>query len=368
MNKIQVVNSPARMRTVPYRVVQWATGNIGTRSLRTVIEHPNLSLVGVYVHSDVKAGRDAGELCGLAEIGVHATRSLDEIVALRADCVLYMQQGANIDDLCRLLATGTNVVTTRTEFHNPAHLDPAVRDRIEAACNRGRTSIHSAGSSPGFITEALPILLTSLQRRLDCIRISEYADLSSRDSPELLFGLMGFNQPPNEAACAGRAQYLRGGFGASLEVVANALGLKFDSIEATGEVACARRDSQIAAGVIEKGTVAAQRTTVSGIRNGKPLISFTANWFCSTDIDADWKLRANGWNVIVEGDTPLDVDIRFPVPIERWASTSPGLTAHRAVNAIPYVCEAAPGIRTSVELPQIMADLSEPQTGYESRY
>jgi 4-hydroxy-tetrahydrodipicolinate reductase len=368
MNKIQVVNAPARARTVPYRVVQWATGNIGSRSLRTVIEHPNLSLVGLYVHSEAKAGRDAGELCGLPEVGVSATRDIDEVVALRADCVLYMQQGANIDDICKLLRSGTNIVTTRTEFHNPARMEPAVRERIEDACSRGRTSLHSTGSSPGFITEALPIVLTSLQRRLDCIRINEYANVSSRESPGLLFDIMGFNQAPEKASSEGRTQYLRASFGPSLEVVANALGLSFDSIEAFGEVACAQRDTKIAAGVIGAGKVAAQRTTVTGIRNGKPLVSFTANWYCTDDIDADWKLRPNGWNIAVEGDTPLDVDIRFPVPLEHWAATSPGLTAHRAVNAVPYVCEAAPGIRTSVELPQIMADLSEPQGRFESRY
>ena len=60
---------------------------------------------------------------------------------------------------------------------------------------------------------------------------------------------------------------------------------------------------------------------------------------------------------MVEGDAPLDVDIRFPVPPERWAETSPGLTAHRAVNAVPVVCEAAPGIRTTVDLPQVIAML-----------
>ena len=43
----------------PLRVVQWGTGNIGTRSLRAVIEHPGLELVGLYVHSAGKAGRDA---------------------------------------------------------------------------------------------------------------------------------------------------------------------------------------------------------------------------------------------------------------------------------------------------------------------
>jgi 2,4-diaminopentanoate dehydrogenase len=144
-----------------------------------------------------------------------------------------------------------------------------------------------------------------------------------------------------------------------LEIVANALGLKFDAIEAEGEVACARRETRIAAGVIQAGRVAAQRTTVTGIRNGKPLCTFTANWFCTLDIDADWKLRSNGWSITVEGDTPLQVEIGFPVPADRWAAVSPGLTAHRAVNAVPYVCEAAPGIRTTVELPQIIADLSE---------
>ena len=51
-----------------YRVVQWATGNIGARALRAVIEHPKLTLAGVYVTSEQKAGRDAGELCGVAAV------------------------------------------------------------------------------------------------------------------------------------------------------------------------------------------------------------------------------------------------------------------------------------------------------------
>jgi hypothetical protein len=53
----------------------------------------------------------------------------------------------------------------------------------------------------------------------------------------------------------------------------------------------------------------------------------------------------------------LDIDIRFPVPLDRMGATSPGYTAHRAVNAVPFVCAAPPGIRSSVDLPQIMATL-----------
>jgi 4-hydroxy-tetrahydrodipicolinate reductase len=341
-----------------YRVVQWATGNIGMRSLRAVIEHPRLRLVGLYVHSEAKAGRDAGELCGLQPIGVQATRSIEDILALKADCVLYMPQGCNFDELCRLLASGANVITTRTELNNPDALDPAVRERIEDACRRGNSSIHATGSSPGFITEALPLVLTSLQRRLDCLRIHEFADLSSRNSPALLFQIMGFGQPPVPQANEGRAQHLGRSFGPSLQLVAEALGLSFDAIEAKGEVALARRDLPIAAGVIAAGTVAAQRTTIAGMYKGRALMCFSAVWYCGTEIDADWDLRPTGWRVQVEGDTPLEIDIRFAVPLERWAQVSPNLTAHRPVNAIPYVCAAAPGIRTTADLPQIIADLS----------
>ena len=65
------------------RVVQWATGNVGSRALRRVIEHPKLELVGLYVHSPEKEGREAGELCGLPAVGVRATRNVDEIIALK---------------------------------------------------------------------------------------------------------------------------------------------------------------------------------------------------------------------------------------------------------------------------------------------
>ena len=354
-----VVQDKSQPGSRTYRVVQWATGNIGMRSLRAIIEHPRLSLVGLYVHSEAKAGSDAGELCGLGRLGVQATRSIDEIIALNADCVLYMPQGCNFDDVCRLLASGTNVITTRGEFNNPLSLDPAVRERVEDACRRGNSSIHGTGISPGFITEALPLLLTSIQRRLHSLQIHEFADVSSRNSPELLFQIMGFGQPSIPQANEARAQYLGHSFGPSLHLVANALGLPLDAIVAKGEVATAQNDVQIAAGVIKRGTVAAQRTTVSGMRKDKALLSFSANWYCSTDIAADWNLRPTGWHVQVDGDVPLDIQIHSPVPAERWAQVSPNLTAHRPINAIPYVCAAPPGIRTTVDLPQIIADLCE---------
>ncbi|TDV49826.1 dihydrodipicolinate reductase [Actinophytocola oryzae] len=337
------------------RVVQWATGNIGTHALRAVVRHPDLALAGVYVYAEDKAGQDAGALCGLSPTGVTTTRDVDEIVALGADCVLYMPRLCDLDVVCRLLSSGANVVTTCGEFHHPASMAAEVRDRVVAACAEGGTSVHSTGSSPGFISEALPLVLSSTQRRLDTLTVDEFADLSYRDSPELLFDLMGFGRSSTDLA--GRVAHAQAGFGPSLRLVADALGVPLDALRSHGEFATARDTTEIAAGTLRSGTVAAQRITVEGVRADRVLLRFRATWYCTTDLTPAWDVRDTGWQVTVEGDAPLDIAIRFPVPLDTIASVTPGYTANRAVNAVPVVCAAPPGIRTTVDLPQIVAAL-----------
>jgi hypothetical protein len=344
-----------------YRVVQWATGNVGARALRRTIEHPDLELVGVYVHSADKVGRDAGDLAGIAPVGIAATNSIEDILALGADCVLYMPHVFDVAQLCRILASGANVVSTRMELHNPHMLDPVDRTRIEEACRAGKSSVHATGVSPGFITEAMPIVLASIQRRLDCLSIFEFADCSSRNSPEMLFGMMGFGARPEEGPNAGILEHMRMSFSGTIDLMTRAFGLPVDRIDVSGALGIARHDVRIAAGVVPAGTVAATRTSIAGIRGAKPVMRVVANWFVSSDVDTtdglEWEFRASGWRVLLEGDCPLDIGITFPVEPDRYADMTPGLTAHRPVNVIPYVCEAPPGFRTILDLPQIIARL-----------
>jgi len=311
--------SPADERaTREYRVVQWSTGTIGARALRAVIEHPHMVLAGVYVHGHDKAGRDAGELCGTASTGITATASIDEIVELTPDCVLYMPNSLSLDELCRLLAAGINVVTTCGAFHHPPSMDPDIRAKVEAACKLGGTSVHSTGSSPGFITEAIPLVLTSIQRELTALEIDEYADLSQRNSPELLFDLMGFGRPagPFEQF---RADYLRSSFGPSLQLVADAIGLPLDSVEASGELAMASRRTTIAAGTLQAGSVAAQRITISGMRAGQPLS------FVST--------RPAIWSIIASCASRLTSSFRFSI------------SSSCNISVLAAMCEASASVR-----------------------
>ncbi len=343
-----------------YRVAQWAAGRIGRSAMRATIRHPRLELVGLRVHSESKEGRDAGELCGLDPIGVKATRSMDDLIALKPDCVLYMPEGYDIDEMSRLLEAGINLITTRSEFFYAPAMDPDHRQRLEAACEKGGSSLFATGTSPGFSSVVLPMTMSYMSRRIDCLTVEEFADIPASTTPSMITDVMGFGQPEPEEFSQATLNHVSVGFAQSLRAVADGFGLTIDSFETTGEFALAKSAVTIPGGtVLEPGTVAGQRITVSAMSNGKPVLRFRVNWYCTKDLDQSWELNDNGWRVTVEGDTPMEVHISHPPSTSQsFADQMSGLTAHPTVNAVATVCEAAPGIRSNVDLPPIMPRLA----------
>ena len=93
------------------RVIQWATGGVGKAAIGCVLNHPQLELAGCWVHSAEKNGVDVGRIIGSADLGVTATSSIDEILALDADCVMYSPLVPNDDEVVAILRSGNNLVT-----------------------------------------------------------------------------------------------------------------------------------------------------------------------------------------------------------------------------------------------------------------
>lgn len=341
----------------PLRVVQWATGTVGAAAMRAVIDHPEMTLVGAKVYTEAKEGRDIGELCGRSPLGIRATRDLQAIIALKPDCVLYMPESTIMEDVCALLEAGINIATTRAEFFFADRMDPAMSKRIEAACKAGRSSIHASGSSPGFITEALPIAILSLVRRLDLLVIDEFANCIDGCSEEMLLGIMGFGEAP-EVFAKRQHEDRDEVFKHSLAALAAGLHIDLeDEFDFATEVALASEDTKLHTTVIPAGSVAGQRVTVTGKRNGEPVMRFRSNWFVTTNLEPRWDVLPDGWRVNVHGDTPVQLDISFPMPAEQRQATLPNLTAHRPVNSIPYICAAPPGLLTTAQLPQVVPNL-----------
>ena len=182
------------------RVIQWATGAVGTAQLREVIDSPDLELVGLYVYSPSKVGVDAGTLVDRPPTGVLATNDASAILGLDADIVLHAASKAfpdntNTDDIVALLESGKSVITTTSYTHLPT-FGADVDERINRACGETGTRFHAAGEHPGFMFERLATSLTALSQRVDKITVSEFVDCRAVTARGMLVDLMGMGKQP----------------------------------------------------------------------------------------------------------------------------------------------------------------------------
>jgi 2,4-diaminopentanoate dehydrogenase len=341
------------------RVVQWATGAVGRHALAAMIDHPDLEVVGVLVYSDDKAGQDAGALAGVAPIGVTATKDREEVVAADADCVLYMPQGemdpmGALDDICALLASGKNVVSTAvTALIYPASMGPEVVDRLNQACAQGGASFHATGIEPGWASEVLPLTMSGLFRRIDTLLVQELMDYSNYASAFMLFDIMGFGRAPDADVPGADPALLGGAFHAPLMLVADGLGTTIDDFVYDRRVEVAAQPFDVAAGRVETGTVSAMRFSVTAIIEGRPVLTVEHITRLAEGEAPDWP-RGRGWKVTVEGLPSMVLESKIAVHGEDENDQGCLGTAIHAVHAIAPVCAAPPGIQTFLDLPTIV--------------
>lgn len=339
------------------KVIQWATGNVGRAALRQILAHPDLELVGCLVHSDSKVGRDAGDLCRQPATGVLATSSVDEILALDADCVSHMplpsaqygdDPGVDLRNLCRILESGKNVVTTVGYLH-PRAYGADVYEQLQRACHAGGSSLHGTGANPGWMSDVLPLTASAMSAQIDRIYVRESTDFSWYPSAHVLFDLMGMGSTEEEYAARAERYvgWLSGLFRESIMLVADGLGVVLDDITFESEVRTCKSELEIAAGRVAEGTVAAQRFVWSGVCRGKPAIVLEAVYMARREAAPDWP--EPGFVCRIEGKPTMKFELD-----EGWISNGLIATAVHAVHAIPAVCAAAPGVRTFLDLPLIV--------------
>ncbi len=348
------------------RVIQWATGGVGRASIQGILSHPELELVGCWVHSPEKAGRDVGDICGMDPIGVVASNDEDAVLALDADCVMYSPIMADRQQVARILASGKNVVTPLGFFY------PGKRDvsDLEAACQQGGVTLHGTGIHPGGITERFPLMVSALSRSITHVRAEEFSDIRTYGAPFVVGEIMGFGKTPEEAAKSPMLDVLGGGFLESVDMIADELGFDLDEVKRTEhEVAVATRPIDSPIGPIQPGLVAAQRFTWQATVRGEVVISVHTNWFMGEDdLDPPWSFGPEGerFEVEVTGDPSAKVTFHgwHPESIEAGLKRNPGIvaTAIHVVSAIPYVCRAEPGIKTYLDLP-LVAGRAAPELG-----
>lgn len=342
-----------------YRVIQWGTGNVGMFSLRCIIDHPELQLAGVCVHSDAKAGKDAGELCGTRPVGIRATTDVEKILAVDADCVCYtatadLRPFEAVQDLCRILASGKNVVSSSVvPLVHPKSFVPNLREQLAEACAQGKTSCFTSGIDPGFANDLLPLTVSGLCGTWQEVRVQEIINYATYNQPTVLFETMGFGKPLDDTPLLLTEGTLEFAWGGTVQLLAEGLRVTLDAVTSWYEKRPAVKPIRIGAHTVEPGTMAGLRFEVRGIVDGRPAIVVEHITRLDDDLAPEWPRGNGSYRVIVTGFPKIRCELEFEDAKGDHAVGGVILTATRIVNAIPAVCQAAPGLLSILDLPLV---------------
>jgi hypothetical protein len=346
------------------RVALIGTGNCGSLALKQLVQDARFDLTGVWVSSDIKVGKDAGGLAGLdVTAGVAATNDLDAIIAAKPDCIVYCAMGdirlrEAMAEVGRILAAGIDVVGSGLGvLQYPWQVIPdKYIERIEDSAREGNSTVFMTGVDPGFATDLLPFALAGTCQSIEAVRTMEIADYATYDGATVMFDVMGFGNEIGDLPMLYQPGVLSIAWGTAIRQMAAGLGIEVDEIKDCVEQEPAPEDFDVAVGTINKGTVAAVRFQIEGMVKGKPVIVVEHVTRLRPDLRPDWAQPAQpggSYRVEITGEPSYTMDI---CPTSRNGDHNYAAilaAAGRIVNAIPDVVAAAPGIRTTLDMPLV---------------
>ncbi len=345
---------------MPYRVAVWGTGNVGRPALRTIVANPNLELAGVIVSTKNKVGKDAGELCGIAPTGITATDDPTRVLKSGdIDAVAYCASGdfrpsEALDELEGCLRAGANVVSTAAyPLYDPTSAPADIRERFQAACDAGNSSMFVSGVDPGYINDIVPLLLSGLCEEIDEIRSFEIFNYATYYAPNAVRNLVGFGMPMDAVPPMVMPTIPTSVWGGMIRLLARALDVQLDSIEEIVERRPLEETVTVPVGTFEKGTQGALRFEVQGIVGGKPKIVVEHVTRIIDDIAPDWPqaVGKGAHGVRITGKPNIELMIEPSDGDGDSVGGGNATAAARIINAIPAVCEARTGLLDSLDIP-----------------
>ncbi|MDV3124174.1 dihydrodipicolinate reductase [Mycobacterium sp. 21AC1] len=343
------------------KVVQWATGGVGVAAIKGVLDHPDLELVGCWVHSEAKNGRDVGDLIGGEPLGVIATNNIEDILRLEADAVIYAPLLPNPDEVAALLRSGKNVVTP-VGWVYPSEKQAAP---LREAAREGDVTLHGTGIAPGGISEKFPLLFSVMSTGVTFVRAEEFSDLRTYEAPDVLRHVMGFGEVPEKALSGPMQKLLDGGFIQAVKMLTDQIGFsgspKADpDIRTRQEIAVATAPIDSPLGPIQPGQVAGRKFHWEALVGDEVVVRVTVNWLMGEEnLDPPWDFGPEGqrYEMEVRGNPDFSVVIKGFQGEVGEAGPEPGVvaTAAHCVNSVHAVCAAEPGIATYLDLPLFSA-------------
>ena len=346
----------------PIRVFQVATGNVGTEMIKRISARSDLELVGLHCYTAEKIGKDAGEIAGLAPIGVTATGTVAEIIAARPDVLTFHGVFPDEDLYVAVLEAGINIVTTAdwiTGWHRDTnHPHPSgkpVSELLAAACKKGGSTFYGTGMNPG-LNQILGVVCSADVAEIENVTTIESVDVSCHHSAATWIEV-GYGLPVDDPSIPAKLEKYTRVFADSVLLMADCFDLQLDEVTFSYELGACTKDVDLGWYRLPEGSLGANYIKYQGVVDGVPKIETHLEWQMTPHTAPHWDIKGCYITQIAGDPYVYNKHMIFPKPgvdlsnPESFASIGMTVTGLPALNAIKSVVAAPPGLLTSADIP-----------------
>lgn len=321
------------------RFVHIGLGPMGANLCKLALQTTGVELVGAVER--INLGKDVGEIVGLdKKIGVTLTDDLGAALARKPDVVLHSTLSSLTlvkEQLATVIRAGVNVVSTCEELSYPWQTHPGIAAELDALAKQHRVTVLGTGVNPGFCMDTFPIVMTGVCQRVDKIRVARIQDASSRRLP--FQKKIGAGCSPTEFEALKASGKLRHvGLRESAEMIAAAMGWTLTEYGETIDPIMAEHETRSPYLVVQPGQAAGVEQIAVGRMHGTEVIRMEFRAYLGAPGSHD--------TVYITGLPNMEATIKGGVQGDV-------ATAAMAVNAMPRVIQAAPGLLTMKDVPPL---------------
>jgi 4-hydroxy-tetrahydrodipicolinate reductase len=327
-------------RVGPIRVVHFGLGPIGAGVVRQIAERRGFKIVGAVDIDPAKVGRDLGEVAGVGrvlrvKVSDDARRTIkggkpDVVVLCTSSSMKQV-----LPQMETILGLRVPIVSTTEELAYPTRANMRYARAIHQLAVKGKVAVLGTGVNPGFVMDALPIMLTGVCERVEAIRVDRIQDARVRRLPfQQKIGAGLTREQFQRKVDDGSVRHV--GLAESVSMIADALGWKVDRItdEIQPRIATATVASEFLA--VDPGYVCGIVQDGIGYRDGQAIITLHMEAYLGAPESYD--------AVEISGSPALRMKMAGGVHGDI-------ATASIVVNSLPRILEVAPGLHTMRDMP-----------------
>jgi 4-hydroxy-tetrahydrodipicolinate reductase len=323
------------------RTIHYGLGSIGSGIVQLAAQRSNLEIAGAIDVDEQKVDKDMGEVVGLGQpLGLRVSSNPAAAFSqTEADVVLH-STGSYVEQirpqLVEIIEAGLNVVSTCEELAYPQAQYPALTEELDRLAQKHGVTVLGTGVNPGFAQDTIAIVATSVCQDVKHITVTRTVEAGERRLQ--LQRKVGAGLTVAEFEEKAKKREIRHvGLEESLTMVAHALGWQLDKVEETIEPVVAEKPLKTQFVEVKEGQVSGVHQVARGFKGGQELIVLQLYMHIGPENPGD--------SVVIKGTPDIELTIQ--------GIHGDLATAAMAVNAVPKVVNAPPGLVTMKDLPPV---------------